>query len=168
MNSTREKTVTAFFLSIGLLLTLAQAGSSEDYMALEGVQSVKTVFDFRDGVPESALLHIQLVHDTYKDKAIHGNMQKPDFVVVFMAGSVKLLSSKREAFSAGEQEALDKMDQVISAMSKDGIRLEVCKFAVNLFGVDPDSISPEISRVQNGWISAMGYQAKGCSLVPVY
>ena len=168
MNSTRQTIVTAFFLSIYLLLMSPQAGSSEDYKGLDGVQSVKTVFDFRDGAPESALVHIQLVLDTYKDKAIQGNMEKPDFVVVFMASSVKLLSSKREAFSAGEQKALDKMDQVISAMSKDGIRLEVCKFAVNLFGVDPDSISPEISRVQNGWISTMGYQTKGYSLVPVY
>jgi intracellular sulfur oxidation DsrE/DsrF family protein len=147
---------------------LVQAGWSADYKALEGVQSLKTVFDFRDGVPESALVHIQLVHDTYKDKAIHGSMKKPEFVVIFMASSVKLLSSKRDAFSAEERKALGKMDQVISAMSQDGIRLEVCSFAVNFFGIDLESIAPEIHRVSNGWISSMGYQAQGYSLVPSY
>ena len=60
------------------------------------------------------------------------------------------------------------MDKVISAMSKDGIKLEICMFAANLFGVASESVSPEINRVHNGWISSMGYQAKGYALIPAY
>jgi hypothetical protein len=41
-------------------------------------------------------------------------------------------------------------------------------FAANFFNVDPETISPLISRVDNGWISSIGYQAKGYQLVPVY
>jgi hypothetical protein len=41
-------------------------------------------------------------------------------------------------------------------------------YAVNFFGVDPASITSEINRVSNGWISSMGYQAMGFSLVPAF
>ena len=57
---------------------------------------------------------------------------------------------------------------MISAAAKDGIRLEVCMYAVKFFGVNPESISKEIHRVGNGWISSLGYQQKGYSLVPAY
>jgi hypothetical protein len=39
---------------------------------------------------------------------------------------------------------------------------------VKVFGVEPTSILAEIEQVGNGWISEIGYQARGYSLVPVY
>ena len=53
-------------------------------------------------------------------------------------------------------------------MSKDGVKLEICLFAAEVFGVDPASVLPEIKRVGNGWISLIGYQSKGYALVPAY
>jgi intracellular sulfur oxidation DsrE/DsrF family protein len=53
-------------------------------------------------------------------------------------------------------------------MSKNGIKLEICLIAAKVFNVDPASVLPEIKRVGNGWISMIGYQAQGYSLVPVY
>ncbi len=116
----------------------------------------------------SALVHIKLVHDSYQAKAIKAVTEKPDFVVIFMDSSVKLLSNSREGFSPEEKKLLEEMDNVITAMSRDGIQMEICMFAANFFGVDPASISPLISRVENGWISSMGYQAKGYSLIPAF
>jgi intracellular sulfur oxidation DsrE/DsrF family protein len=67
-----------------------------------------------------------------------------------------------------ELEPLKEIAIIISRMSKVGIRVEVCVFALKVFGVEPASILPEIERVGNGWISEIGYQARGYSLVPVY
>ena len=53
-------------------------------------------------------------------------------------------------------------------MAETGIRVEVCLSAAKLFGVKPASILPEIEQVGNGWISEIGYQARGYRLVPVY
>ena len=53
-------------------------------------------------------------------------------------------------------------------MVKSGIRLEICLVAAQVFGVDPGSVLPEIKQVGNGWISLIGYQARGYSLVPAY
>ncbi|MFO8084423.1 MAG: sulfur reduction protein DsrE [Desulfobacterales bacterium] len=168
MNIKFKSKLSSILLSACILLTSATMGMAGDYKALKDVQSVKTVFDFRDGNPEYALVHIKLLHDTYKDKAIRDVTDKPDFVVVFMAGSVKLLSNNRESFSPEEIKFLEEMDNVIKAMAIDGIHMEICAFAANFFTVDLETVSPLISRVDNGWISSIGYQAKGYTLVPVY
>jgi len=168
MKRNAVKTVTILCLAFCLSLPAFSPAFGGEYKALEGLKSVKVMFDFRDEKPGSALVHLQLAHDTFKDGALRKVDGKPDFAVVFMGGSVKLLSNKRDGFSSEEKKSLAELDKVISAMAKDGIRLEICMFAANFFGVDPSSVSPEIHRVPNGWISSLGYQAKGYSLIPAY
>jgi intracellular sulfur oxidation DsrE/DsrF family protein len=166
MKKRRIAIFTAFLIC--LLLVFPMSGSAQDYEALKGIQSVKTIFDFRDGIPANALVHIQLIHETYKDDALKKITDQPEFVVVFMDSAVRLLSKNREGFSPEEKTVLTEMDNVISAMAKDGIKLEICAFAANFFGVDLNSISTEIKHVGNGWISSLGYQQQGYSLVPVF
>ncbi|MGB3210011.1 MAG: DsrE family protein [Desulforhopalus sp.] len=163
---TSSKIVVFFILFLaGFVINSA---SAEQYQGLNGVKSVNTVFDFRDGNIGSALIHLKLVHDTYKDQAIQAVSQKPEFVVVFMDSSVLLLSSDRENFSDEEKKRLEEFDTTIAVMAKDGIRLEVCLFAANLLGVKPENIASEIHQVGNGWIASLGYQQKGYSLIPAY
>jgi intracellular sulfur oxidation DsrE/DsrF family protein len=52
-------------------------------------------------------------------------------------------------------------------MAKDGVKFEICLIAVKYAGIEPSSILPEIKQVGNGWISVIGYQARGYSLVPI-
>ena len=113
-------------------------------------------------------MQLKLIHDTYKDQSIRAVSKKPSFVVAFMGPSVKLISKDKQGFSAEDQKLMDEIAQTVQAMAKDGIKLEVCDFAAKVFGVDPASILPEIKHVPNGWISLIGYQARGYSIVPVY
>jgi len=53
-------------------------------------------------------------------------------------------------------------------MREAGIGLEVCMAAVNILGVDAASLNPNFTKVPNGWIAEIGYQAQGYSLVPVF
>ena len=135
---------------------------------MKDAKSVNTVFDFRDGKVESASIHLKLIHDTYMDQSLRAVSEKPEFAVVFMASSVLLLSSDRDKFSDEEKAKLAEFDETIKAMAKDGIKLEICMFAGNLFGVRPESIAQEIEQINNGWIAALGYQQSGYSLIPVY
>lgn len=159
------KAVISLLCLVGFFVVPA---SAEEYAALKGVQSVKTIFDFRDGDTESALIHLRLVHDTYKDQAIQSISKKPEFVVVFMDVSVLLLSSNREKFASEDKNRLEEFDKTIKAMAQDGIRLEVCMFAANLLGVKPETIAPEIHQVGNGWIASLGYQQQGYAVIPAY
>ncbi len=139
----------------------------EEYAALKGVKSVKAVFGFEMGNPQNALVHLQVIHQTFKDKSIWIGKKKPEIVVVFYGPSVKLASKNRSGFAAGDQTILAEYASTISAMAKDGIKFEICLIAVKLLGVEPSSILPEIKQVGNGWISVIGYEARGYSFVPV-
>jgi intracellular sulfur oxidation DsrE/DsrF family protein len=78
------------------------------------------------------------------------------------------VSTKTEGLSVEDRETVAKIAETISAMAKDGIKFEICLFAVDALGVDRVSLLPEIKQVANGWISLVGYQHSGYGLVPVY
>jgi len=163
----KRKIITLISLSIAIVLLCAVSfASGEEYETMKGIKSAKAVFDERESNPKSAALHLKLIHQTYKELA--AMKKNPVFAVVFSGPSVKLISRNREGFSPDDQKSLDEIASTISAMSKDGMKLEVCLIAANVFNVDPASFLPEIKRVGNGWISEIGYQAKRYSLVPVY
>lgn len=162
----RKKAITVISLLTAFSLFLAVSASAADYEAMKGVKSARALFDFRIGDASSAAAHMTLIHQTYKELA--EMKEKPVFVVVFIGPSVKLISKDREGFSPQDQKTLDDLAGTISAMSKDGIKFEICLVAVKVFNVDPGSVLPEIKKVPNGWISEIGYQAQGYSLVPAY
>jgi intracellular sulfur oxidation DsrE/DsrF family protein len=166
----REARIMANSLILLLVLSwiAAAAGFCQEYESLKGLESVKAVFDVRIGNPKSALLHLKLIQETFKDKTIMSITQKPVFAVVFIGPSVKLISKNRDGFSAEDQKSLDEIAGTVSAMVKSGMRLEICLLAAHFFGVDPASVLPGIKHVPNGWVSLIGYQAKGYSLVPAY
>jgi len=142
------------------------AGFAEEYDAMKGVDSVKVFFDMRDGIPEVAAAHMSLIHETYQQ--LTSMNKKPAFVIVFMGSAVKVISKDRSAFSPEDQKHLEEIAETVARMSAAGIRLEACLAAVKYFKVDPSSIPSTIKQVGNGWISEIGYQARGYTLVPVY
>jgi intracellular sulfur oxidation DsrE/DsrF family protein len=166
MKTDRRKLVVVLIVTVFLVLSGLSFVSAENYDALKGVDSAKVMFDMRDGIPKIAAVHMKLIFDTYKELA--AMKKNPVFVVVFMGSSVKLISTNRSEFSPEEQKYIEKIDDTISKMSRAGIQLEVCLAAVEYFGVDPASIQSEIKQIGNGWISEIGYQTSGYSLVPVY
>ena len=167
MKKSAKITIMSVFLTVCLITVTAGDICSEEYSALKGLKSVKAVFDFELGNPQSALIHLQVIHQTFKDKNIWMVKKKPDIAVVFIGPSVKLVSKNRGDFSADDQKILNEFASTISAMAKDGIKFEICLIAVKVFGVEPSSILPEIKQVGNGWISLIGYETRGYALVPV-
>jgi len=166
METKRKMVIIMSFVAFFLIWSGLLFSASDEYDAMKGIDSIKAIFDMRDGNPQSALIHLNLIHDTYKDLAA---MKKdPAFVVVFMASAVKLLAAEPSGFKAEDQKTLKEIAGTLSQMSAAGIRIEVCLFAAKLFGVESGTILPEVKQLPNGWISEIGYQARGYSLVPVY
>jgi intracellular sulfur oxidation DsrE/DsrF family protein len=166
MEGNLKKTMAVLIAAVFLVLSGLSFAWAEEYDAMKGVDAVNVMFDMRDGIPELALVHVKLIHETYKQLSAMG--KAPVFVVVFMGSAVKLISSEQSAFSAEEKEVLKELAGTISKMSREGIDFEVCLAAVHYFGIDPASIQSEMKQVPNGWVSEIGYQARGYSLVPVY
>ena len=166
MNGKPRRVFTVFFVLAWAFLVAAPAVSGKEPDALKGVKSAKVFFDVRVANPKGAAVQLKLIHDTHQQ--LVAEKKKPVCVVSFMGPSVKLVSKNREGFTAEDQKSLDEIAETISKLAKDSIRVEICLFASKLFGVDPASILPGIKQVDNGWVSLIGYQARGYSLVPAY
>jgi len=147
-------------------LFVASAAFSAEYEAMKGVKSADAVFEVSIGDPASAALHLKIIHQTLND--LKAEKKTAKFVLVFLGPSVKLISKNREGFTPEDVKYLDDIAASVSGMSKDGIRLEICLIAAKVFNVDPATVLPEIKHVPNGWVSVIGFQAQGYSLVPVY
>lgn len=166
----RIKMLHVFSLLLFVFFGLYSVGTglAGEYAALDGVKDIKIVFDVRGKNIKPIALQIDLIHKTYHDANIRAASERPKVAVVFGGHAVKLISDKRKGYNDEEKMLLDLVNGKLAEMTKDGIRLEVCLFAANVHGVDPETIPAHINRVENGWISSVGYQTKGYSLVPVF
>ena len=168
MNSNIISILRGIIFSTFICLFVATSTYGGEYEALDGLNDIKVVFDVRAKKVKKAAIYLDLIHETFKDQSIRNVSKQPDFVVVFAGGISKFVSSNTGNFSDEEQVLISRIVNRVSAMAKDGIKLEICLFAVNLAGVDPATLLPEIKQVDNGWISLIGYQAKGYSLVAAF
>jgi intracellular sulfur oxidation DsrE/DsrF family protein len=168
MKKRSKATIASLIFLSGFFSTVVVGFASQEGDALKGLKSVKAIFDFRTGNPKVASVMLGAIHETFKGADIAAVTNKPEFMVVFLGPSVKLITNKREGVSADDHKILDAIAGKISEMAKDGIKLEICLFAARMMGVDPATVYSDIKHTENGVISLIGYQAKGFSLVPIY
>jgi len=137
----------------------------DDIDALESVQTTKTLFDINVSTASKLELYLQVIEQTYDD--LVRQKQTVVFVIAFRGASVRLITKENWAFSDEDQESIQKAAASIHKLSKKGVKLEVCSIATRLFRVDNKTILPEVKVVGNTFVSLVGYQAKGYSLVPI-
>lgn len=141
---------------------MVHAQTKSTYPAMEGVTSVNTVFDFRIGDSDKAMAHLNLIHEMLEDPNMMKNGEQPEIIIVLIGPSVNLVSTdKMKSGSESNNEIAKK----ISAMNADGVRFKICMTAAHAFDVSADSVLPEIVQVKNGWISLVGYQQQGYSMI---
>lgn len=161
----RRLSVTA--LTVAFVASFALPVVAGEYPALDGVKGLDSVFGVGLGNPAAASVVLPAIMDVYKNKDVRALHAVPRTVMVFHGPAVKLISTDRKGVDKKDAEALDKVAEMIRQMKKDGVRIEVCMYAVKVMGVDPATLMPEIDRVGNGFISVLGYQAQGYSVVSV-
>ncbi len=149
---------------VAILLSAAPALSAE-YPAMQGVESADAVFDFRIGEPDTALGHLNLIQSMIDDPAMVIKGREPRLAIVFIGPSVKLISTDTSPFGEEQKKTIAAIAEKIDAMSKSGVRFEICMTSVPAFNVDPDSILPQVDKVGNGWISLIGYQHRGYAMI---
>ena len=169
---TRKNTIFVHTLFIAVVFIfvvalMASPAMSGEYAALEGVKSVKTVFDVSQGSPQTANIVFWAVNNVNDDKSVRALSEPPKVVVVFHGPAVKMISTDRKGYKESDNEALDKFANTISKMKKEGVKFEVCDYALKVMGVDPATVLPEVDHVGNGFISIAGYQAKGYSVITI-
>ncbi|MFN2127464.1 MAG: hypothetical protein ACK2TU_06355 [Anaerolineales bacterium] len=83
-------------LAVALMVLPAIAG---EYAALEGVKSVKTVFDVSQGSPQTANIVFGAVKNVYDDQSVRALPESPQIAVVFHGPAVKMISTDRKVLN---------------------------------------------------------------------
>ena len=115
---------------------------------------------------EEALVVFPAIREVYQSQSVTSLPEPSSNVIVFHNHAVKFLTTNRTA-DKEKNKTLDKVAEMIRQFSKDGVKMKICIYAVKVFGIDPETILPEIEKVPNGFISISGYQANGYSLIAI-
>jgi len=133
--------------------------------ALRGVQSFKAIYEVSQGDPKVANAVFWAVRNSYQVPEVEKLKGDPEIAVVFHGPAVKLISSDRKFFDEAQWPEVQKFQQTLREMKKEGVRLEVCQYAAKVLGVDRETILPEVDQVGNGFVSVIGYQMQGYAVV---
>ena len=163
--TTRHLAISAF--SLALIIFTTGPVTAGKYAALEGVKGLDSVFDFVLASPKTATVVLPAIKGVHEDESVRALETPPRTVIVFHGGATKLITTDRSGFEKAEHEALDQVAAMIRQFKQAGIKMEVCMYAVKVLGIDPATLMPEIDQVGNGFISILGYQAQGYSVVTI-
>ncbi len=150
----------------GLFILVSTPVQAMEYKSLEGLKGLDTVFDYGNGSPEEALVVFPAIREVYQAKSVTSLPNPSANVIVFHNHAVKFLTTDRTK-DKDKNKTLDQVAEMIRQFKKDGVRMVVCMYAVKVFGINPETILPEIEKVPNGFVSVSAYQAKGYSLIAI-
>ena len=150
-----------------IMAWLSSPAKAMEYNALNGVNQVNAVFDVTLGDPKTANVVFWAVRNVYDNESVRALPEPPHVAVVFHGHAVKLISSDRQGLNDSDKAAMNEFAGMVRQMKEEGVTLEICLYAAEVLGVDPATIMPEIDHVGNGFVSVVGYQAQGYSVVTI-
>ena len=167
INKERMNYLLTLVAALSAVVIITIPAISGEYTALQGVESVRTVFDVSHGSPKTANIVFWAINNVNDDGSVRALSQPPQVAIVFHGPAVKMISTDRSGFKKTDFEELDKFATTIKQMSANGVKFEVCDYALEVNGVDPKTVLPEVNHVPNGFISIAGYQAQGYSVITI-
>ena len=148
------------------VLLMPVVGRAEGYgNALKGLKKVSVVFDVSQGNPKTDNVVFWAVKNVYEDTAVKALPENPSVAVVFHGAVVKLLSTDQDLFTKEDWPEVEKFQNTLRQMKKDGVALQVCMYAVKVMRVDPATLLKEVDQVPNGFVSVAGFQNQGYAVV---
>lgn len=166
MTTNRVVAAVAALIALVSCAGLVQAATLKDTAALKGLSSAKGVFMLDVDKPGRMDHVLKVVEKTGEGMRAQG--VTPHIVVVIIGRGVAFLTKDRRGIPYTDEHAVANVQSDIHKLSKMGIRSEACGVALKGMAVDPSDVIGDVHPVGNGFISAIGYQAQGYQLVPVY
>jgi intracellular sulfur oxidation DsrE/DsrF family protein len=167
-NKRATRLATGLFFSLTLVTLLSTSALAGGYdNALKGVNNYNAVFEVSQGDPKVNNIVFWAVKNAYEADEVNKLSGAHNITIVFHGPVVKLLSSDRSPFNDSDWAEVEKFQATLRQMKKDGVKLEVCLYAVKVMGVDKATIMPEIAQVDNGFVSVIGYQMQGYGVVRI-
>lgn len=152
-----------------LLITFAATSSlAGDYdNALRGVNEFDAVFDYTNGDPKEANIILTAIDQVDDGQEVKSMPNKAKLAIVYHDAAVHLLTTHQGAHADAEWAEVQTFQKALASMKEAGVTIEVCQFALDVFGIDRSTVIPEVDQVPNGFVSVIGYQKQGYALVRI-
>jgi intracellular sulfur oxidation DsrE/DsrF family protein len=126
----------------------------------------KVVWDINLADPKKLLLNFRVIRQTYDD--LERANVRPDMVFAFRGPVVRLISSEPGQLSPEDANAVETVQQLLGDMvKKPGVSMQACGISTQAMGVEDKKLLSGIARVSNSFLSLIGYQARGYSLIVI-
>lgn len=133
--------------------------------ALNGVKTVKVIFDVNVGDPHLLLLRLKLIEKTLSQIKEEGKIY---LAVAAFRGKATDYITKGDKYVPEELlEIKSKIRVQLSKLSVMGVILQQCAIAAQARDVNLTDIIDEVKVVKNGYISIIGFQNQGYAFVPM-
>jgi intracellular sulfur oxidation DsrE/DsrF family protein len=144
-----------------------QAETLTNQAALSDMEHVKAIYDVRKSHPQPLLGYLKAIETNVTNLKKEG--VSFDLQMIFISKAVTFITTEPEdTLEMEHADTLSQIAQQIQRLQNLGIKMEACGGATAYFNVDNDTLLPGIEPVRSGFISLMGWQAKGYGLVTVY
>jgi intracellular sulfur oxidation DsrE/DsrF family protein len=130
-----------------------------------GLKEAKVAFDITAGEPNRMMLILNTIDETRESFVRQGIT--PRFVLAFRGPASLLTQTDLSRFKPEERETARKVAAKLNQLrGTAGIeRMDQCSIAMRGQKVDKAQVSPDVTIVENGWITLVGYQAKGYAYI---
>ncbi len=153
---------------LGLVLSgIAFAEKPSDSDALANIEVGKVVWDVLASSPDRLLFYLKLIDETYDD-LIRQDVE-PDMVFIFHGRALQLIKSEEVDFLPKDKQAHQAALALISELNaRPGVRMEACSISARMQNIENDGIISDVTMVGNTYVSLIGYQSKGYSVIPIH
>ncbi len=130
-----------------------------------GLKDAKVAFDITAGDPGRMLNILNTIDETREGFLKHGIA--PHFVLAFRGPASLLTQTDTARLKPEDRETAAKVAAKLKQLrAAPGIeRLDQCSIAMRGQKVDKAQVLPEVTIVENGWITLVGYQARGYAYI---
>ncbi len=150
------------FTALSLLALLTQPAQTlalDDHLAFSGLTATQAIYDVSSSDEKKLQFILKVIRDTYDGATQQGVEQ--NYIVSMRGPTVKMLVRERQ----GDEKLQKETVALLNQLNQRGIRMEVCGYALKLFGVEPEDLYKEVHAVGNSLNSLIGYQTRGYALV---
>jgi intracellular sulfur oxidation DsrE/DsrF family protein len=144
---------------------LGAPARAADDNAVAGLKEAKVAFDITAGEPHRMLLILDTIDETREGFVRQGIT--PRFVLAFRGPASLLTQTDLSRFKPEDRETAAKVAAKLKQLRRTaGIeQMDQCSIAMRGQKVDRAQVSPDVTIVENGWITLVGYQAKGYAYI---
>ena len=170
MNTIRVAWKMALAIVLGAALVwvapaLGGRAEAADDSPVAGLKDARIAFDITAGEPGRLLNILTTIDETREGLARQG--ATPHFVLTFRGPATLLTQIDLSRLKPEDRETAAKIVAKLKQLrGAAGIeRLDQCAIAMRGQRVDRAQVNPDVTIVENGWITLVGYQAKGYAYI---